>query len=148
MDRLSILLTLMSGAVLTGALVIFAFSFGWYPFRRRRKPALTAPIFHSAPKALRKRHKGVTSTGRAQVCPHFAQQEISMLQCYGLAAGGPVLANVILPQRSQGSGGVREAFLRRSAERKAGPVPGPNRTGRRIGCERRRGLRVCAASGC
>lgn len=30
MDRLSILLTLMTGAVLTGALVVAAFSFGWY----------------------------------------------------------------------------------------------------------------------
>jgi hypothetical protein len=30
MDRLSILLTLMSGAVLTGALVIAVLSFGWY----------------------------------------------------------------------------------------------------------------------
>lgn len=30
MDRLSILLTLMTGAVLTGVLVITAFSFGWY----------------------------------------------------------------------------------------------------------------------
>jgi hypothetical protein len=39
-----------------------------------------------------------------------------MLQCYGLADGAS-LGNVFLPQRSQGSGGVREAFLRRSAER-------------------------------
>jgi hypothetical protein len=40
MDRLSILLTLMSGAVLTGALVIFAFSFGWYGWL----PILSAAI--------------------------------------------------------------------------------------------------------
>lgn len=30
MDRLSIILTLMTGAVLTGGLVIIAFSLGWY----------------------------------------------------------------------------------------------------------------------
>jgi hypothetical protein len=30
MDRLSMFLTLMTGAVLTGGLVIIAFSFGWY----------------------------------------------------------------------------------------------------------------------
>ena len=30
MDRLSMFLTLMTGAVLTGALVIAAFSLGWY----------------------------------------------------------------------------------------------------------------------
>ena len=30
MDRLSIILTLMTGAVLTGGLVIAAFSLGWY----------------------------------------------------------------------------------------------------------------------
>ncbi|MGP3695792.1 hypothetical protein [Rhodobacter sp. NSM] len=30
MDRLSIILTLMTGAVITGGLVILFFSFGWY----------------------------------------------------------------------------------------------------------------------
>ena len=30
MDRLSIYLTLMTGAVLTGGLVVAAFTFGWY----------------------------------------------------------------------------------------------------------------------
>ena len=30
MDRLSIVLTLMTGAVITGGLVILAFTFGWY----------------------------------------------------------------------------------------------------------------------
>ncbi len=30
MDRLSIFLTLMTGSVLTGGLVIIAFTFGWY----------------------------------------------------------------------------------------------------------------------
>lgn len=38
MDRLSILLTIMTGAVLTGVLVILAFSFGWYGWL----PILTA----------------------------------------------------------------------------------------------------------
>lgn len=30
MDRLSIILTLMTGAVITGGVVILAFTFGWY----------------------------------------------------------------------------------------------------------------------
>jgi hypothetical protein len=38
-----------------------------------------------ATNALQKHHKRVTSTPRAQACPQFAQQEIFMLHCFGLA---------------------------------------------------------------
>jgi hypothetical protein len=86
------------------------------PLRNRRKRPLRRPILHTRTKPLQRHHKPVASTGRTQACAHFRQQEISMLQCYGLAPRCTV-GERLLPQRSQGSGGVREAFLRRSAGR-------------------------------
>jgi hypothetical protein len=83
------------------------------PLRNRRKRPLRRPILHTRTKPLQRHHKPVASTGRTQACAHFRQQEISMLQCYGLAPRctvGERLFTAAVARQRRGSRSLPEAI--------------------------------------